>query len=79
MDEYTEFNYIITPMVSNMLEVHKKNVRKSIGIDNTEEEQELMDEDEGFLNDELEYIEQIQKDLINYLVSNGCKCINKYL
>ena len=38
-----------------------------------------MDEDEGFLNDELEYIEQIQKDLINYLVSNGCKCINKYL
>jgi hypothetical protein len=79
MDEYTEFNYIITPMVSSILESHNKNVRQSIGIDNTEEEQERMNDDESSLNDELEYIEQVQKDLINHLVSSGCKCISKHI
>ena len=39
-NEYTEFDYILTPMVSNMLKEHHDFTRTKLGTDATEEEKE---------------------------------------
>ena len=79
-NEYTDFEYIKTPYVDTLLETHQReSVMRLRGIDATEEEKEELSDAESALNEELEYIAEIQKDLIEHLKQQGCNCIETYL
>ncbi len=79
MEDYTEFDYIHTPYVDALLTEHNKEERRLLGIDATQEEQEELADIQDSLNEELAAIREIQEDLVKYLRSQGCNCIDKYL
>ncbi len=78
-NSYTEFDYILTPYVDNLLREHHAQERRLLGIDATEEEREELSDLQDQLNEELEGVREIQEDLVKYLRSSGCNCIDKYL
>lgn len=80
MEEYTETEYILTPYVSALIEEHQiSNVMRLRGSDATEEEKEELRDAESALNEDLAFITEIQKDLIQYFKEQGCHCIDKCL
>lgn len=78
-NSYTEFDYILTPYVDNLLREHHAQERRLLGIDATEEEKEELSDLQDQLNEELEGVREIQEDLVKYLRSSGCNCIDNYL
>jgi hypothetical protein len=78
-NEYTEFDYILTPYVDRLLQAHDSEERRLLGIDATEDEKEELKDLQDALNEELESIREIQEDLVRYLREQGCNCIDKYI
>ena len=65
--------------MDNILREHHLQERRLLGIDATEEEKEELSDLQDQLNEELESIREIQEDLVKYLRSQGCNCIDRYL
>lgn len=79
MENYTEFDYIHTPLVDALLTEHNKEERRLLGTDATEEEKEELADLQDQLNEELANIREIQEDLVKHLRAQGCNCIDNYL